>query len=121
MKAYSLDLRTKIVAALARGNATQAQVAEQFGVGLSFLKKMLRQLRTTGNLEQLPHGGGKPVKVDAAKRRSLLARIHAEPDETMEELRVHLANEHGVNVHRTTVGRILADLGWTRKKSDAGE
>ncbi len=48
MKAYSLDLRQRVVAAYEQGKGSLAQVAEQFNVGQTFVKKMLRQKRESG-------------------------------------------------------------------------
>ena len=58
MRAYSLDLRQKVVAAVERGDSTIEGVAASFGVGQTFVKKMLRQHRETGDLRPRPHGGG---------------------------------------------------------------
>lgn len=58
MRAYSLDLRQKVIAAVERGNSTIELVADAYGVGATFVKKMLRQHRQTGDLRPRPHGGG---------------------------------------------------------------
>ena len=58
MRAYSLDLRQKIVAAVERGDFTVEEVAAASGVGQTFVKKMLRQHRETGDVRPRPHGGG---------------------------------------------------------------
>jgi transposase len=58
MRAYSLDLRQKVVAAVERGDSTIEEVASTFGVGQTFVKKMLRQHREIGDLSPRPHGGG---------------------------------------------------------------
>ena len=50
MRAYSLDLRQKVVAAVERGDSTIEEVASAFGVGQTFVKKMLRQHREIGDL-----------------------------------------------------------------------
>jgi len=50
MKAYSLDLRQKIVDAYAEGNISQRQLAKQFRVALSFVEKLLKQCRETGSI-----------------------------------------------------------------------
>ncbi len=41
MKAYSLDLRQKIVDAYAEGKISQRQLAKQFRVALSFIEKLV--------------------------------------------------------------------------------
>jgi transposase len=50
MKAYSLDLRQKIVDTYAEGNISQRHLAKQFRVALSFIDKLLKQHRETGNI-----------------------------------------------------------------------
>ena len=57
MRAYSLDLRQRILEAVLRGHLTQAEVAERFSVSLSFVEKLLRRYRTSGSLMPRPHGG----------------------------------------------------------------
>lgn len=50
MKAYSLDLRQKIVARYDAGGVSQRGLAQQFGVALSFIEKLLKQRRATGSI-----------------------------------------------------------------------
>ncbi|WP_225901193.1 IS630 transposase-related protein [[Leptolyngbya] sp. PCC 7376] len=49
-KAYSLDLRQKIVDAYERGGVSQSSLARQFGVAKSFVQKLLDQKRLTGSI-----------------------------------------------------------------------
>ena len=58
MKAYSLDLRQRVLSAALRGDRTIPEVAELFGVSLHFVNKMLRLHRTGADLAPRPHGGG---------------------------------------------------------------
>ena len=58
MRAYSLDLRERVVAAYEKGEETIAEIAARFSVGETFLKKMLRQKRESGSLERLPTQAG---------------------------------------------------------------
>jgi len=46
-------------------------------------------------------------------------RIAAQPDLTIDELTAELAAEHGVKVHRSSVGRLLLRLGLSHKKRPA--
>ena len=50
MKAYSIDLRQKIIDVYNEGNISQRQLAKQFRVALSFIQKLLKQYRQTGNI-----------------------------------------------------------------------
>ncbi|WP_245587557.1 helix-turn-helix domain-containing protein [Cylindrospermum stagnale] len=45
MKAYSLDLRQKIIDSYFEGKISQRQIAKRFQVALSFVEKLLKQYR----------------------------------------------------------------------------
>ncbi len=53
MKAYSKDLRLKVLAAVDRG-MPRAQVAKTFGMSASTIKRYLRLRRQTGDVEPKP-------------------------------------------------------------------
>ena len=65
MKAYSLDFRCVVINAYESGEGTIAEVAEQFGVGAAFVKKILR-LHRAGESVVPKHGGGAQAKLTAA-------------------------------------------------------
>jgi transposase len=121
MRAYSLDLRQKVVAAVERGDSTIEEVAASFGVGLTFVKKMLRQHRETGDLRPRPHGGGQTPRLSAKHLKLLRAEVERSPDKTAAALRDHLAERASVSVSRPTVTRALSRLGLSRKKNAGGE
>jgi transposase len=121
MRAYSLDLRQKVVAAVERGDSTIEEVAAAFGVGQTFVKKMLRQHRESGDLSPRPHGGGQPRRLSDKHLKSLRQEVARSPDKTAAALRDHMEERGGVSVSRPTVTRALARLGLPRKKNDGGE
>ena len=121
MRAYSLDLRQKVVAAVERGDSSIEEVASTFGVGLTFVKKMLRQHRETGDLSPRPHGGRHAPLLSAKHLKLLPAEVERSPDKTAEALRDHLAQRAGVSVSRPTVSRALSRLGLSRKKKPGGQ
>ena len=121
MRAYSLDLRQKVVAAVERGDSTIEEVAATFGVGLTFVKKMLRQHRETGDLSPRPHGGGHAPRLSARHLKALRSEVGRRPDKSVEALRDHLEERAGVSVSRPTVSRALARLGLSGKKKPEGE
>ena len=121
MRAYSLDLRQKVVAAVERGDSTIEEVASSFGVGQTFVKKMLRQHRETGDLSPRPHGGGQTARLSGNHLKALRAEVARHPDKTAAALRDHLEERAGVMVSRPTVTRALSSLGLSRKKNAGGE
>jgi len=112
MRAYSNDLRERIVAAVERGDYSLRQLATLFSVSLSFLVRLLQRKRRTGSVQPAPHGGGPTPKLDAAAEARLCALVRKQPDATLEELRDRL----GVPCSLMTVARALKRHRLTRKK-----
>ena len=117
MQAYSLDLRQRVVYAYEQGDGSIAEIAEQFSVSTGFVKKMLRQWRSTGDLSPLPHGGGKPRSLPDALRQKLRRKVRQHDDISLAELQRFLEEEEQTSVHLSTVSRTLKELGLPRKKS----
>jgi transposase len=63
MKAYSLDLRQKILDVYNEGNISQRQLAKLFHVSLSFIQKILKQYRKTGNIAPQVRSQQTPTKL----------------------------------------------------------
>ena len=116
MKAYSLDLRQRVVEAYEQGQGSIAGVATQFRVSPYFVKKMLRQWRQTNDLAPLPHGGGKPASLSARQRQLLKRKVKEQGDVSLAELQQALAEEESLSVHLSTISRALSGLGLPRKK-----
>ena len=121
MRAYSLDLREKVVVAVERGDSTIEEVAALFSVGQTFVKKMLRQHPGTGDLSPRPHGGGQTARLSDKHLKLLRREVERSPDKTAAALRDHLEDRAGLTVSRPTVTRALARLGLSRKKNNGGE
>lgn len=121
MKAYSLDLRQRVLAAALRGDRTIPEVAGLFGVSAAFINKMLRLHRAGADLAPRPHGGGYPARLLPRHERLLRSEIRRRKDSTLEELRAHLAKKDGVEVSVSTVSRALIRLDLGRKKKSGGE
>jgi transposase len=121
MRAYSLDLRQKVVAAYKRGESTIDEIAALFSVGPTFVKKMLRLHREGGDLSPLPHGGGHTPKLSDKHQKILRAEIARNNDATIEELRDLLRKKAGLEVSQPTVSRALTRLNLSRKKNSSGK
>jgi transposase len=117
MKAYSNDLRHKIVSAYERGHRSQREIAELFGVSPATVRNFVRRKRERGSPAALPRSGGAPARIDDEARTQLRRLVASAPDATLEEAREHLAREVGLRVGLSAVCRALAKLGLPRKKS----
>ena len=118
MKAYSLDLRERVVAAYEQRRSSIAEVAEQFNVGQTFVKKMLRQKRDAGTVALLAHGGGRPPSLSEKEHRLLRRKVKEQPDISLAELQEHLANAVGLAVSIPTIHRSLRRSTLSHKKKD---
>jgi transposase len=116
MKAYSTDLRRKLVQACEQRLGSQRTLADAFGVSPSFVKKVLRRYRTTGQLTPKPLTGGQKPRLDAAAYAMLRDMARAQPNSTLEELCTRVAAATGIQVSVPTMCRILQRFGISRKR-----
>ena len=116
MKAYSIDLRERVIEAVKGQEESQPEVARRFCVSLSFVEKLWKQFRDTGNVEIKPHGGGRK-RVLAGERVWLVQEIRSQPDASLEELCERVAEIHGVKASLSMMCRELERLGLGLKKS----
>ena len=116
MKAYSQDLREKVMKADAAGKESNRQIAATLGLSESTLEKWTRRQRETGSFAAEPHAGG-PARVLAAHGAFLRAAVKAQPDITLAELSQKVLTELKLKVNGSMVSRELARLRLPLKKS----
>jgi transposase len=116
MRAYSNDLRQRVVAACDARDGTRDQIAARFSVSVAWVRRLLQRRRETGSIAPRPRGGGRAPAFDAEAGRRLRAAVRADADATLEEL----ARAAGVTCCASAVHRALTRLGITRKKSRGG-
>jgi transposase len=114
MKAYSEDLREKIVDALKRG-MPKSEAANLFGVSLSSVKRFARMDRQGDSLAPRKPSGRPPKSNDTIKRL-LLADLTDRPAATAPERRRYLEQMTGESMSDSTVRRLVRRLGHSRKK-----
>jgi transposase len=117
-KPYSDDLRLRAVAAVGSG-LSRRQAAEDFSVGASSVIRWSEQHRLTGSVSAKPMGGSRGSRIAGADRQWLLARISAQPDLTLEEMRRELAEQRGLVVGYGSVWRFCDREKRTYKKNTA--
>lgn len=117
MKAYSFDLREKILRACDQRLGSQRAIATLFGVSLSFVEKLLRRRRATGDISPRPHAGGRRAICDATALAHVRRLVHEYSDATRAELSAQLEVQHGLRVSVPTTGRLVLSLKLPRKKS----
>jgi transposase len=115
MKAYSEDLRERVVRAVASGRPRD-EVAATFAVSVPTITRWLRLQRETGSLARRPVPGPVAVKTEALLV-ALPERLVEHADATLGEQCSWWRAASGVQVSTATMSRALARLGCTRKKS----
>ncbi len=114
MKAYSEDLRRRVVAAV-DGGMPRREVVQVFGVSLATLKRYLHLRHRTGALAPRPRHGPPPLKT-AALQAALLPRLRGQADATLEEHCAWWEQTSGVRVSTASMSRVITrHFGWTRK------
>ena len=115
MKAYSVDLRKKLVAAHLVEKMSIRKVATRFLVSKSLVQKLVKPQLFEGSLQ--PKQRGKPQLSYLTNRETEVRALVAEhPDATLVELCELLAQNTGHWVSRTALCRYLQKLGLPRKK-----
>ena len=114
MKAYSEDLRRKIVDALKRG-IPKSEAAGLFGVSLSSVKRFAKMDRQGGSLAP-KKPPGRPPKSNDTIRRLLSEDLAERPAATASERRRYLERTTGESMSDSTVRRLVRSLGHSRKK-----
>ena len=116
MKAYSKDLRQKIVDAIERG-MPKAEAARTFGVGISTVKRYATKAQKGEPLEPGKAPGKRP-KMDERLSKLLKEDLKERPFATLQERCDYVKAISGLSVSRSTMCRAIARIGSTRKKGD---
>ena len=109
MRAYSMDLRTRVLAALDAGDRSGA-VADRFAVSPAWVRRLAQRRRQTGEIA--PRARTPRASRLRPYHDRIRAVLTATPDRTLAELRADL----GVAVALSTLWAAVRRLGYTPKK-----
>src|SRR5271154_1806516 len=109
MKAYSMDLRERVIAACDAGRQTK-EVAKIFKVSPAWVRRLKQHRRQRGDIIPRNGGGSRGRKID---RDRLAELVRQDPDATLVQLRDRL----GVAVTLWSICKALRELKLTVKKS----
>ncbi len=123
MKAYSKDLRVKVLDAVDRG-MPRREVARVFGISLPSIKRWLKRRRESGDVEPSPIPGP-PATKGVLLEQWLPNQLENNPDLTLAEHCEAFEEESGVKVSTATMSRRISHLKdlpssgwlWPLKKS----
>jgi transposase len=109
MRAYSMDLRERVVAAVDAGR-TQRQAAERFEVSLRTVERYLSRRRSTGSLAATEQRHGPEPKQRRQLQAWLPGRLDAVADATLAEHVAAFAAAGGAPVSTASMSRAIASL-----------
>lgn len=116
VKALSVDLRKRVVAAVA-GGLSRNQAAKRFGVSVASAVRWCSQNRERGDVTPLAQGGDhRSVRIEA-EAGVILAAIKLLPDITLSELQLLLKKKRKMSFGTTTLWRFFKRHNITLKKS----
>ena len=115
MRAYSTDLKERLVRAVANG-LPMREAARRFDVAVTTVKRAVVQQRETGSLARKPIPG-RPRAIRGEQEAILRARLAAAPDATVLEHCAWWSEHQGQQLSEVSMWRALHRLGWTHKKN----
>ena len=113
MRPYSEDLRQRVVQACDDGLLTRDEIAEQFQVSTSWIRRLLQRRRETGSISALPGGRGPEPKLSDAQRDRLAKLVRERPDLTLAQLKKRCR----LSCCIATVHNVLKSMGLSYKKN----
>lgn len=116
-KALSVDLRTRVLAAVSAG-ASHREAAKRFGVSAASVSRWRNLQIRQGNVQPGPLGGDRNSRKTEAHADLIMAWLTDHRDGTLFELRDALAAQ-GITVSKSALHRFLVRHEQTRKKRQA--
>lgn len=117
-KAYSDDLRQKIIEAYQQGEGSLPALAKRFHVSAGWTKKVWATFRHTGSWARPPSGPrGRRSKFTDEICRQVRGWIEEQPDLTLHQLQARLRGELALAASIGRLWSLLRELGLRRKKS----
>jgi transposase len=116
MKAYSVDLRERVVSSVESGECNIPAAARRYKVSEPTIERWVARKRRTGTCAPLPYAGG-PSRKLATAAAVIRAAVKAQPDATLQELCELVEKETKVRSSSSMLYRELVRLKLPRKKS----
>jgi len=116
-KAYSDDLRRKLLEAHDRGEGSLRELAKRFGVSVPWAWKISRQRRRTGQMERVEQRHGPRSRMTPAVQARLRELVRQQPDATLVELQQRLWASARLRVSLQHLWRVLQSMGLRLKKN----
>jgi transposase len=117
-RAYSDDLRCRVLEAYARGGVSMRAVAIRYEVSFEYVRKIRKQQLRTGQMRRIAQSRyGVRRRVDELLAGRIREQVEREPDWTLDQLRDWIWRDARVSLSRSLVWLTLERLGLVLKKS----
>ena len=116
MKAYSNDLRKKIIEAYQKKEGSLRKLAKRFSVSFSFVWRLVKRFRKSGGVTPKPHGGGLKPQLDQVDLIILREVSDVNKDATLTELSNLFFKRTEIHVSGSTIAQKLRRWRISRKK-----
>ena len=117
-RAYSDDLRQKLIEAHQQGDGSLPALAQRFHVSEGWARKVSAAFHRSGSWARPPSGPRGPrSKFSAEIRRRLSEWIEEQPDLTLQQLQSRLRGELGLKASIGRLWSVLREMGLRLKKS----
>ncbi len=115
MKAYSMDLRKRVLTMCDAGRTTR-EVARVFDVSEPWVRRLKQRRREKGIIGPRPSGGRRHGHFDPDHLEKLQRWLRQHPDATLEWLLGRVEREMRLRCSIMAVCRAVKKLGWSLKK-----
>ncbi len=117
-RAYSDDLRQKLIEAHQQGDGSLSALAQRFHVSEGWARKVSAAFYRSGSWVRPPSGPRGPrSKFSDEIRRRLYEWIEEQPDLTLQQLQSRLRGELGLKASIGRLWSVLREMGLRLKKS----
>ena len=116
-KAYSIDLRKKIIESYENKEGSIRKLAKRFKVSKEFITSLLKGLKETGTIFPKPRGRGRNPSIKSEGQTFIRKLLEEQPDLILEEICIEYNKKFEPTVTRSTIDRTLKRMKITRKKN----
>jgi transposase len=114
MKAYSMDLRKRVLVVYDCGRYTLKQVADQFQVTTRWIQQLRQRRELEGSIAPHPQNQGRKPAFRGTDLSLLNDFVKKHPDATLEEIKEYFSGT--VDCSIVAIHTTLKRLGWNYKK-----
>jgi transposase len=115
MKAYSIDLRKRVLAAYDSNKYSLAKIAKQFQVTTRWIQKLRQRRDQEGSIAPRPQNQGRKPAFRGVNLEQLNSFVEENPDSTLAEIKEYFSGK--VNCSIVAIHNALKRLGRRYKKN----